>query len=176
MIRKTVVAALSAACALSAGSVLAAPTEITMWHAMANTLGDWVADVTKQYNESQNECRLVSTYDQTMTSGIAAHRAGRSPNILQVFEVGTATMMFSKGAVVPVGDLMEKAGYEFHPEEYIPAVLGYYSTPDGRMMSYPTRRPRFSISTSRSSRTRVFRPKPTSFRAPGSRLKRPPAP
>lgn len=141
MIRKTVVAALSAACALSAGSALAAPTEITMWHAMANTLGDWVADVTKQYNESQNECRLVSTYkgsyDQTMTSGIAAHRAGRSPNILQVFEVGTATMMFSKGAVVPVGDLMEKAGYEFHPEEYIPAVLGYYSTPDGRMMSYP---------------------------------------
>ena len=78
MIRKTVVAALSAACALSAGSALAAPTEITMWHAMANTLGDWVADVTKQYNESQNECRLVSTYkgsyDQTMTDDDLGHR------------------------------------------------------------------------------------------------------
>ena len=61
MIRKTVVAALSAACALSAGTALAAPTEITMWHAMANTLGDWVADVTKQYNESQNECRHGAT-------------------------------------------------------------------------------------------------------------------
>ena len=46
-------------------------------------------------------------------------------------------MMFSKGAVVPVGDIMAKAGYEFHPDEYIPAVYGYYATPDGRMMSFP---------------------------------------
>ena len=72
-----------------------------------------------------------------MTSGIAAHRAGRSPNILQVFEVGTATMMFSKGAIVPVGELLDKAGYEFNPKDYIPAVYGYYSTADGRMLSYP---------------------------------------
>ena len=138
MLRKSLCAM---AVALVAGSVQAAPTEITFWHAMTNSLGDWVNDITKQYNESQSECRLVSTYkgsyDQTMTSGIAAHRAKRSPNILQVFEVGTATMMYSKGAVVPVTDLMEKAGYAFEPRKYIPAVLGYYSTPDGRMMSYP---------------------------------------
>ncbi|BBF22708.1 sn-glycerol-3-phosphate ABC transporter substrate-binding protein UgpB [Sutterella megalosphaeroides] len=137
---KTFVAAGLMSAALLAGGVQAA-TDISMWHAMTGSLGDWVQDLANDFNKSQQNCRLTPTYkgsyDQTMTSGIAAHRAGRSPNILQVFEVGTATMMFSKGAVVPVGDLMAKAGYEFHADEYIPAVYGYYSTPDGRMMSYP---------------------------------------
>lgn len=141
MSKKFVAAGVMAASLLAAGAAGAAPTEITMWHAMANTLGDWVADVTKDFNAKNPQCRLTSTYkgsyDQTMTSGIAAHRAGRSPNILQVFEVGTATMMFSKGAVVPVGELLEKAGYKFDPKQYIPAVYGYYSTADGRMLSYP---------------------------------------
>lgn len=141
MSKKFVAAGVMAASLMAAGAASAAPTEITMWHAMANTLGDWVADVTKDFNAKTPQCHLTSTYkgtyDQTMTSGIAAHRAGRSPNILQVFEVGTATMMFSKGAIVPVGELLDKAGYEFNPKDYIPAVYGYYSTADGRMLSYP---------------------------------------
>jgi sn-glycerol 3-phosphate transport system substrate-binding protein len=37
-----------------------------------------------------------------MTAAVAAVRAGNAPHILQVFEVGTATMMASKGVVVPV--------------------------------------------------------------------------
>ena len=114
MSKKFVAAGVMAASLMAGGAASAAPTEITMWHAMANTLGDWVADVTKDFNAKTPQCHLTSTYkgsyDQTMTSGIAAHRAGRSPNILQVFEVGTATMMFSKGAIVPVGELLDKAG------------------------------------------------------------------
>ena len=43
-------------------------------------------------------------YDESMTAAIAAFRAGNAPHILQVFEVGTATMMASKGAIVPVGE------------------------------------------------------------------------
>ncbi len=141
MSKRFVAAGLAAAVLLAAGSASAAPTEITWWHAMANTLGDWVQDLTDKFNQSQQNCKLVASYkgsyDQTMTSGIAAHRAGRSPNILQVYEVGTATMMYSRGAVVPVGELMKKAGYDFNPQDYIPAVYGYYAMPDGSMMSYP---------------------------------------
>lgn len=142
MMKRSVAAFLSAAILTVVGSSAhAAPTEITMWHAMANSLGDWVNDVADGFNKSQSKCHLTPSYkgayDQTMTSGIAAARAGRAPNILQVYEVGTATMMYSKGAVVPVGDLMAKAGYEFNPKDFIPAVYGYYSTNDGRMMSFP---------------------------------------
>lgn len=72
MSKKFVAAGVMAASLMAAGAASAAPTEITMWHAMANTLGDWVADVTKDFNAKTPQCHLTSTYkgtyDQTMTS------------------------------------------------------------------------------------------------------------
>ena len=72
-----------------------------------------------------------------MTAAVAAFRAGNAPHILQVFEVGTATMMASKGAIVPVGKVMKDAGQKFDPKAYIPAVGGYYTAPSGEMLSMP---------------------------------------
>src|SRR5262245_26262876 len=118
-----------------------AQTEIQWWHAMSGPLGDWVNDLAKQFNESQKEYRVVptfkGTYDESMTASIAAFRAGNAPHILQVFEVGTATMMASKGAIVPVGKVMKDAGEKFDPAAYIPAVAGYYTAPNGQMLSFP---------------------------------------
>src|ERR1700687_5603549 len=72
-----------------------------------------------------------------MNSGIAAFRAGNAPHILQVFEVGTATMMAATGAVKPVYKLMADAGEPFDPKAYLPAITGYYSTSKGEMLSFP---------------------------------------
>ena len=72
-----------------------------------------------------------------MNAGIAAFRAGNPPHILQVFEVGTATMMAAKGAVKPVHQLMQEAGEPFDPKAYLPAITGYYSTSAGEMLSFP---------------------------------------
>ena len=81
--------------------------------------GEWVNDLAKEFNASQKDYKIVPTYkgsyDESMTAAIAAFRAGNAPHILQVFEVGTATMMASKGAVVPVGQMMKDAGYKFDP-------------------------------------------------------------
>ncbi len=76
-------------------------------------------------------------YDESMTAAIAAFRSGNAPHILQVFEVGTATMMASKGATVPVAKVMKDAGADFNPAGYIPAVAAYYTAPDGQMLSFP---------------------------------------
>jgi sn-glycerol 3-phosphate transport system substrate-binding protein len=46
---------------------------------------------------------------------MAAFRAGNAPDILQVYEVGTATMMAAKGAVKPVGEVMTTGGAKFDP-------------------------------------------------------------
>ena len=103
--------------------------------------GEWVNDLARQFNESQKDYKIVPTYkgsyDESMTASIAAFRAGNAPNILQVFEVGTATMMASKGAVVPVGQVMKDAGAKFDPNAYISAVAGYYTAPNGQMLSFP---------------------------------------
>ncbi|MDC6166661.1 sn-glycerol-3-phosphate ABC transporter substrate-binding protein UgpB [Paucibacter sp. XJ19-41] len=118
-----------------------AQTEVQWWHSMGGALGDWVNDLAKDFNASQKDYKIVPTfkgsYDESMTAAIAAFRAGNAPHILQVFEVGTATMMASKGAVVPVGEVMKKAGVSFDPGAYVPAVAGYYTAPNGQMLSFP---------------------------------------
>jgi sn-glycerol 3-phosphate transport system substrate-binding protein len=72
-----------------------------------------------------------------MNAGIAAFRAGNAPHIMQVFEVGTATMMAATGAVKPVYKLMADAGEKFDPKNYLSAITGYYSTSKGEMLSFP---------------------------------------
>jgi sn-glycerol 3-phosphate transport system substrate-binding protein len=118
-----------------------AQTEVQWWHSMVAVNGEWVNDLAKDFNASQKDYKIVptfkGTYDESMTAAIAAFRAGNAPTILQVFEVGTATMMASKGAIVPVGKVMTDAGQKFDPKGYISAVAGYYTAPNGQMLSFP---------------------------------------
>ncbi|MBB3641012.1 MULTISPECIES: sn-glycerol-3-phosphate ABC transporter substrate-binding protein UgpB [Variovorax] len=131
----------SALAATTLFNVAHAQIEIQWWHSMTAVNNEWVNDLAKQFNESQKEYKVVptfkGTYDESMTASIAAFRAGNAPHILQVFEVGTATMMASKGAIVPVGQVMKDAGEKFDPAAYIPAVAGYYTAPNGQMLSFP---------------------------------------
>jgi sn-glycerol 3-phosphate transport system substrate-binding protein len=46
-------------------------------------------------------------------------------------------MMAAKGAIKPVYQLMADAGEKFDANSYLAAVIGYYSTPDGKMLSFP---------------------------------------
>ncbi len=130
-----------AACALALPLASQAQTEIQWWHSMTAVNGDWVNDLAKEFNASQKDYKIVptfkGTYDESLAAGIAAFRAGNAPAVLQVYEVGTATMMASKGAVVPVAKIMKDAGYKFDPTAYVSAVAGYYTAPNGQMMSFP---------------------------------------
>lgn len=133
--------ALTAALAVAGLGAAHAATEIQWWHSMTAVNNEWVNDLAKQFNESQGEYKIVPTYkgsyDESMTAAIAAFRSGNAPHILQVFEVGTATMMASKGASVPVAKVMADAGVKFDPTTYISAVAGYYTAPNGQMLSFP---------------------------------------
>ena len=129
------------AAAISLAGPVQAQTEIQWWHSMGGALGEWVNDLANDFNASQKDYKVVPTfkgsYDQSMTAAIAAFRAGNAPNVLQVFEVGTATMMASKGAIVPVAQMMKDAGMKFDPAAYVPAVSGYYTAPNGQILSLP---------------------------------------
>ena len=140
--RRNLLAA-SAAIALAFGAApnANAAVEIQWWHAMGGALGEKLGKIADEFNKSQSDYKVVAinkgTYPETMTAGIAAFRAGNAPHIIQVFEVGTATMMAAKGAVKPVYQLMKEAGEPFDSKSYLPAVTGYYSTPQGEMLSFP---------------------------------------
>jgi sn-glycerol 3-phosphate transport system substrate-binding protein len=132
--------------AVLAAAVLFAPaaraqTEIQFWHSMGGALGEAVNDLAGKFNTSQKEYKVVpvfkGTYPVSMTAAIAAFRAGNAPHILQVFEVGTATMMAAKGAIVPVAKVMADAKEPFDPKAYLPTVAGYYADTKGNMLSFP---------------------------------------
>ncbi len=134
-------AAAAAAVSFAGAGAAQAQTEIQWWHAMGGQLGEAVNGIAEGFNKSQKEYKVVpvykGTYTDTMTGAIAAFRAKQQPHIVQVFEVGTATMMAAKGAVYPVHQLMAEAGEKFDPKAYLPAVYGYYSTTDGKLLSMP---------------------------------------
>ncbi len=130
-------AALTAAAALPAY----AQVEIQWWHSMSGQLGEWVNGLAKDFNSKQTAYKVTpvfkGTYPESFAAAIAAYRAGNAPHVLQVFEVGTASMMASKGAIKPVTEIMQSGGAKFDASVYVPAVSGYYTAPNGQMLSLP---------------------------------------
>ncbi len=136
---KQMMLATASACLVAAP--VAAQTEIEFWHAFTGRLGELVAEQVETFNGSQSDYAVTAThkgnYSETLNAGIAAFRAGEQPDILMVFEVGTATMMAAEGAIKPVYEVMADAGAEFDADGYIGSVKGYYTTNDGQMLSLP---------------------------------------
>ncbi len=124
-----------------AASPAHAAIEIQWWHAMTGANNDVINKLSEEFNASQPDYKVVPSYKgnypDTMNAGIAAFRAGNAPHIMQVFEVGTATMMGATGAIKPVYQLMKDANEPFDPKAYLPTITGYYSTSKGDMLSFP---------------------------------------
>jgi sn-glycerol 3-phosphate transport system substrate-binding protein len=133
---------LAGAAALAATPAFAqAKSKVVFWHAMTGANNDEIDRLAHDFNAAQSEAGLEAifkgTYPETMTAAIAAWRAGQAPNIVQVFEVGTGSMLAAGPAVKQVWQLVQETGAKIDPAAYIPAVRGYYSLADGRMASMP---------------------------------------
>ena len=118
-----------------------AVTTIPFWHSMEGELGKEVDSLAQRFNAENPDYKIVPTYkgnyEQNLSAGIAAFRTGNAPAILQVYEVGTATMMASK-AIKPVYDVFKEAGIQFDESQFVPTVSGYYSdSKTGHLLSQP---------------------------------------
>ena len=120
-------------------TTVAAKTKIVWWHAHTGNLGQRVAEITTKFNSSQTEYEVEAVYKggypETLTAGIAAYRAKTHPQIIQVFEVGTETML-SSGAIYPVYQLMKDQGIKVNWADFLSIVRSYYSK-DGNLYSMP---------------------------------------
>lgn len=138
---KYTTAAIAFAAMAGVAGMADAKTQIQWWHAMGGELGAKLDQIVADFNKTQDEYEVVATYKgsypETMTAAIAAFRAKQQPAIVQVFEVGTGTMMAAKGAVYPVYKLMEDEGAPFKQDDFLAAVVGYYTDTSGNMLSFP---------------------------------------
>jgi sn-glycerol 3-phosphate transport system substrate-binding protein len=134
-------AALAAAPATGFAQTGGGKTRIVFWHAMTTALGAEVDRLCNAFNASQSEVEVQpvfkGSYPETMTAAIAAYRAGQAPHLVQVFEVGTGTMLAAGPAVKQAWQLSAETGIKIDPAAYVAAVRGYYALSDGRMAAVP---------------------------------------
>ncbi|MBC7169671.1 ABC transporter substrate-binding protein [Candidatus Bipolaricaulota bacterium] len=122
-----------------------AKTTVEFWHAMSGSrlavLEKIVSDFNATHPDYEVRAVFTGTYEETLTKFIAAYRAGTAPNFVQVYEVGTQTMIDS-GAIVPVYQIPGMLGETWDWAQYVRPILLYYSV-DGNLWSFP-----FNSSTS----------------------------
>lgn len=116
-------------------------TTVEFWHGLTQPLGGMLEQIAADFNASQSQYQVNASfrgaYPETMAAAIAAFRANTAPHIVQMFEVGTGTMMAAGRAIKPLHELLSETGVTIDFADYLPAVRGYYSLADGRMMSMP---------------------------------------
>jgi sn-glycerol 3-phosphate transport system substrate-binding protein len=141
MFKKALAVSVGLAAMLAASPAALAATQIQWWHAMGGENGAKVEAIAAAFNATQSDYEIVpvykGSYDETMTGAIAAFRANEQPAIVQVYEVGTGTMMAAKGAIYPVYQLMKDQGEPWDQSKFIAPVVGYYSDTDGNVLSLP---------------------------------------
>ena len=116
------------------------PLELIFWHSMAGSLGEEVKSLTQAFNQSQNKFLIKPVYKgdyiETLTSFAASFRPHRPPDFIQVFEVGTAHMLYPQGIIKPVDDMMNEQSLLLPKEDFIKSVREFYSL-DGKLMAMP---------------------------------------
>jgi sn-glycerol 3-phosphate transport system substrate-binding protein len=112
------------------------PAQITFWHAMSGSREEVIKGIAERFNASQSQYvvtpEYTGSYAETLTKALTAYRSGTSPTIVQVYEVGTRTMLDS-GAVVPVHSLNQG---EVDWNDVVQPIMKYYSV-DGDLYCMP---------------------------------------
>lgn len=121
-------------------TVYAKAVEITLWHSLAGDLGSELRKLTDDFNHRQDTYLIKPIYKgdyvESLTSFAAAFWAKKPPALIQVFEVGTATMLSPKGIIKPVDELMTEQGLTLPKASFFPSLLARYSE-KGRLMAMP---------------------------------------
>jgi len=125
--------------------VKATAAEFQFWYGNTGRTGEAIQSLCGDFNKSQDEhsvkCVGQGGYESAMQKAIAAYRAKKHPAIIQFFEAGTLDVLMS-GAMVPVSEVIWKAGYQVDWSDYLTAATNYYATDDGRLHALP-----FNVST-----------------------------
>lgn len=143
MQRRTLIAGAAAVPLAAAGHAQGqgAKTPVVWWHAMTGVNAEEINRLAKAFSDSQADAEVQAVYKggyaDVLTAAIAAWRADQAPHLVQIFEVGTGSMLAAGPAAKQAWKLSEETGVKIDPAAYIPGVRGYYSLPDGKMASVP---------------------------------------
>lgn len=117
------------------------PIHINFWHSMSGELGEVVQEIVNDFNHSQSNYTVDAIYKgeyvETLTTTVAAFRAHQQPDMVQIFEVGAACLIFPSGIITPVSTVLHRAGIDNLEQALIPTVKEYYSDKAGKLLAMP---------------------------------------
>ncbi len=122
---------------LAAGLASAqAQTQLTFWHAFTDEpRSNWIADRAAEWSQQNPDFVMnvesKGSYPETLQAAILGARQGDTPNIVQVYEIGSQ-LALDANIFTPVGDV--EGDFDF--SDYIEPVLNYY-TIGGQVNSIP---------------------------------------
>jgi sn-glycerol 3-phosphate transport system substrate-binding protein len=113
-------------------------TTITFWHSMKATNADALNTMVAAFNKKNVAKIKVNAvfqgeYDDVITKYKASVQQKKTPDLVQIYDIGTRFMVDSK-QTVPAGDFAAKDGYDMSAIE--PNIANYY-TLDGKLRSMP---------------------------------------
>lgn len=111
---------------------------VTFWYEMAGANGDAVKHLVDEFNtQHAGKIKINAVYqgkyNDALTKLKAAVRSKQTPNLVQVFEVGTQLMVDTK-AVVPLASLAKDGSFDTSTIQ--PGIAKYY-TVNGKLQSLP---------------------------------------
>lgn len=110
---------------------------VELWHSMGGGSGEALQNIADQFNESQNEIYVApefqGSYEEAMTTFHSLAGTANAPAIMQMFDVGTVSMINS-GHIIPVQQFINAEGFDISQIE--PNIVNYYSI-DGQLYSMP---------------------------------------
>src|SRR5579871_1781584 len=99
MKRRTLLAATAVApfAGVSRASGQSSKISLVWWHAMTGVNAEEINRLARAFNDSQSEAEVQPVFKggdaDTLTAAIAAWRADQAPHLVQIFEVGTGSML-----------------------------------------------------------------------------------
>lgn len=125
----------------SINSFAAKPTTIEFWHSFSGPLGEHLQSLCQEFNQSQTRYHIHPTYrgnyDEALIAFISAFHAHRQPPLVQIFEVGTATMLYPAGVIKPVYQLIKQHSATLSITDFLPAIRAYYGNEHGQLLAMP---------------------------------------
>ncbi|HET9077415.1 MAG TPA: extracellular solute-binding protein [Acidimicrobiales bacterium] len=114
---------------------------LTVWTAFSGVNATSFNYLVSQFNSSQSQYHVTAlskgSYSQVLSDTIAAFKAHAAPDITQIFDAGTATIMDSNGSYVPVYKLMSQYKIPFATTDFIGGAASYYETASNQLDSLP---------------------------------------
>ncbi|MBD3922114.1 ABC transporter substrate-binding protein [Paenibacillus sp. PR3] len=115
----------------------AAPVKITWWHSMTGANEEAIKKIVSDFNASQSNIQVEAvfqgTYDESLSKLKASMGSKDSPNIVQVYEIGSRFMIDS-GYITPIQQFIDADKFDLSQLE--PHITNYYSM-DGKLNGMP---------------------------------------